>query len=377
MPSSGHIPRINRVIRESIPSGYTPLPSCYAGRTLEGVTPKLASLVAVLFLLTACTTVVEGRPHEQRDDGQEWAAFAPLRSSAPAAPAEPASVRANELGRVPVLMYHRIVPETESVYDRTPEDFRAELERLDREGYVPVSAADFTAGRIDIPAGKHPVVLTFDDGDPSQFALGPDGNPVPGTAVAIMLDFARSHPQFRPVATFYVNAEAFGDPGGARTIPWLLANGFDVGNHTKTHANLREADEETAQAEIGELDALIRRAAPQANPTTIALPFGIHPRPKELALQGNGYRYQGAFLVGSNPSASPFTADFDPLNIPRIRSQGATGEEAEYGSAVWLDKLAQNAESRYTSDGDPARISYPKSDTDEVAAKFRDKVNPY
>ncbi|MDQ0379193.1 polysaccharide deacetylase family protein [Amycolatopsis thermophila] len=341
------------------------------------MTPKLASLVAVLFLATGCTTVVTGQPHEQRDGAREWAAFAPLRSpDAPAAPADPAAVRANELGHVPVLMYHRIVAEPESVYDRTPDDFRAELERLDREGYVPVPAADFTAGRLDVPAGKHPVVITFDDGDPSQFALGPDGNPAPGTAVAIMLDVARSHPSFRPAATFYVNAEPFGDPGGTRTIPWLLAHGFDVGNHTMTHANLREADEGTTHTEIADLDALIRRAAPQANPATIALPFGIHPRPPELALHGDGYDYQGAFLVGSNPSASPFTTDFDPLNIPRIRSQGADGDEAEYGSSAWLDKLA-HGNSLYTSDGDPARISYPKADSDEVAAKFRGQENPY
>jgi hypothetical protein len=38
---------------------------------------------------------------------------------------DPAAVGANELGVVPVLMYHRLVPNPASVYDRTPEDFRA------------------------------------------------------------------------------------------------------------------------------------------------------------------------------------------------------------------------------------------------------------
>src|SRR5262245_21711020 len=89
-------------------------------------------------------------------------------ASAPPAPApapvDPAQVQANELGRIPVLMYHRVVGTPASVYDRTPDDFRAELERLARENYVPVTTADLAAGRIDIPAGTHPVVLTFDDG---------------------------------------------------------------------------------------------------------------------------------------------------------------------------------------------------------------------
>uniref|UniRef100_UPI00190FDF8E hypothetical protein n=1 Tax=Tepidimonas taiwanensis TaxID=307486 RepID=UPI00190FDF8E len=55
----------------------------------------------------------------------------------------------------------------------------------------------------------------------------------------------------------------------------------------------------------------------------------------------------------------PFAEDFDPVAIPRIRSQGPDGDEAEYGSAVWLDKMAASPGSRYTSDGNPAVISYP------------------
>jgi hypothetical protein len=122
-------------------------------------------------------------------------------SAAPApapAPVDPAQVQANELGRIPVLMYHRIITTPVSVYDRTPDDFRAELERLARENYVPVTTAEMAAGRIDIPAGAHPVVLTFDDGDPTQITLGPDGKPAPNSAVRILLDVAAAHPGFRP-----------------------------------------------------------------------------------------------------------------------------------------------------------------------------------
>ncbi|MFD1050389.1 xylanase, partial [Kibdelosporangium lantanae] len=113
------------------------------------------------------------------------------RTSASPTP-DPATVGANELGDVPVLMYHRIVARPKSVYDRTPVDFRAELERLAKEHYVPVTASDYTAGRIDIPAGTHPVVLTFDDGDPSQFTLTAAGVPASDTAVAILQDVAHA-----------------------------------------------------------------------------------------------------------------------------------------------------------------------------------------
>jgi peptidoglycan/xylan/chitin deacetylase (PgdA/CDA1 family) len=284
--------------------------------------------------------------------------------SAPPAPApalvDPAQVQANEMGRIPVLMYHRIVPTTASVYDRTPDDFRAELERLARENYVPITTADLAAGRIDIPAGTHPVVLTFDDGDATQFTLGPDGNPAPNSAVRILLDVAAAHPGFRPVASMYVNADPFG--GGAASaaaLRWLHDKGFEIGNHTFSHLNLRTAPAEKARQDIVRGDTLIRQALPGYQPVTLALPFGARPRDAELAARGDGYDYSGVLLVGANPAPSPFAEEFVPNAIPRIRSDGPVGKEAEFGSTLWLDKMAASPGTRYTSDGNPAVISYP------------------
>jgi peptidoglycan/xylan/chitin deacetylase (PgdA/CDA1 family) len=279
-------------------------------------------------------------------------------------------VRANELGLVPVLMYHRIVAAPKSVYDRTPGDFRAELTRLATQHYVPVTAAEYTEGHIDIPAGTHPVVLTFDDGDRSQFALSGDGTPTGTSAVGILLAVARAHPGFRPVATFYVNRDPFGDPGGRHTLPWLHAHGFDIGNHTLDHANLRTSTPDVVHAEIIRCDQEIRSAVPGTAPTTLALPYGAHPHRSTLALRGSGYHYRGVFLVGANPAPSPFARTFDPLNIPRIRSEGPTGPDATYGSSAWLARLAEDPTSRYTSDGDPDHVSFPTGAGQQVAATY-------
>jgi peptidoglycan/xylan/chitin deacetylase (PgdA/CDA1 family) len=284
--------------------------------------------------------------------------------SAPPAPApapvDPAQVQANELGRIPVLMYHRIIATPTSVYDRTPDDFRAELERLARENYVPITTADLAAGRIDIPAGTHPVVLTFDDGDPTQLTLAPDGRPAPNTAVRILLDVAAAHPGFRPVASMYVNADPFGGgAAGTAALRWLRDNGFEIGNHTFGHLNLRTASPEKARHDIARGDQAIRQAVPGYTPSTLALPFGARPKDPQLAARGDGYEYSGVLLVGANPAPSPFAEDFKAGAIPRIRSQGPTGSEAEFGSEVWLDKMAASPGTRYTSDGNPAVISYP------------------
>ena len=125
--------------------------------------PKLTGVVAALAVLGAASCA--GPPPHQPN-----AAVVPAPPPAPPPPPDPKAVGANELGEVPVLMYHRITPTPTSVYDRTPQDFRAELERLAAEDYVPVTATDYATGHIDIPAGKHPVVITFDDGYESFYA---------------------------------------------------------------------------------------------------------------------------------------------------------------------------------------------------------------
>ncbi len=285
-------------------------------------------------------------------------------AGSPTRPPNPASVRANELGLVPVLMYHQVVPKPKGVYDRTPADFRAELERLAREGYVPVTADAYARGELDVPAGRHPVVLTFDDSTSSQLTLDQDGEPLPDTAVGVLLDVARQRPGFPAVATFFVNGDPFSEPGGQRTLRWLQTHGFEVANHTLTHANLRQLPPAQVQRELAADVAAIREAVPEAPVRTLALPFGVWPRDRALAVQGasggTSYEHRGVFLVGPNPAPSPYAARFEPHAIPRVRSQAGTGPEASFGSTAWLDKLAKSPGTRYTSDGDPARISFPK-----------------
>lgn len=273
------------------------------------------------------------------------------------------SLHANELGDVPVLMYHRITPTANSVYERTPEDFRAELERLAAEDYVPVTATEYATGRIDVPAGKHPVVLTFDDGSISQFTLDGAGEPAAGTGISILLDVAAAHPGFRPVATCYVNDPPFEEPTGKRTLAWLHEHGFEIGNHTLDHANLGRTSDAEVRHQIAGMQRFITDAVPGVQVRSIALPLGVHPKNKRLAADGSAdgvdYHHDSVMLVGSNPAPSPWSADFDPANVPRIRSQRLTGQDAQYGSAAWLDKLAADPGRRYTSDGDPNRISAP------------------
>ncbi|MEO6713899.1 MAG: polysaccharide deacetylase family protein [Mycobacteriales bacterium] len=281
-------------------------------------------------------------------------------------------------------MYHEIFGDPGgNRYNQTPAQFTAELQTLYDGGYVPVTAADLVAGRLDVPAGKHPVVLTFDDATVSQFGLTRDGKVKPGTAVAILLDFAAAHPGFTPVATMYVNFEPppFAGTDVAKGLQWLVAHGFEIGNHSVSHANLRKAGAAGAQQEIAQSQLAIAAAVPGYRATTIALPFGVHPRPDSLAWRGSAagisYRFDGVMEVGSQPARSPYAASFVGTKVPRIRSQSTAGADAPYESKHWLEWLRTHPDQLYVSDGDPARVSYPRGSKQAVARKFTARANAY
>jgi hypothetical protein len=276
------------------------------------------------------------------------------RSRSPEDPVR-SGLEPNELGVVPVLMYHQLLADGGGAYDLTPDEFRAELQRLYAAGYRPVTASALATGEIDLPRGATPVVLTFDDSTKSQAALLPDRSIDPDSAVGIMLQFARDHPDFRPAGTFFINRAPFGaDPRAGELAERLLALGFELGNHTLGHVRLDELGDEGVQREIVLGNRLIRELAPDAEVATIALPFGLLPSRRELALRGSwdgeDYEFAGAFLAGAEPSPSPISRSFDPAEIPRIRTDPA---DLLNGSSDWLSRLEASPGLRYVSDGKP------------------------
>ena len=286
-------------------------------------------------------------------------------SVAPTPTADPAKVHADELGRVPVLMYHQVVAQPKGDYDITPAAFRAELTLLYRSGYRTITAADLVAGRVDVPAGLSPMVLTFDDSTVSQYA-STGGTVDPASAAGVLLEVGRRYEQ-HPVATFYVNARPFA--GKDAYLKELVDLGMEVGDHTATHANLRQLDAAGVQAELRDGLAVIRRAVPGYDVTTMALPFGAHPHDEALAHKGSGYSFAGVFLVGAGPARSPYSKDFDPFDVPRIRSG-----PGDFESGYWLPKLRAT---RFVSDGDPATISFPRPRLADLSPGLRGRARPY
>ena len=294
-------------------------------------------------------------------------------------------VKPNELGLVPVMMHHQILANDNSPYDLSPEEFRAEIERLYKDGFVPVRAIDYVNGTMNLPRGKSPVVMTFDDADNNQLGFLPDGSVDPKTAVGIMEAFARTHSDFKPTGTFYVPKNLFTGNGKppAFTVRWLNQHGYEIANHTSDHLALNTLNPDQVQRELVLGNRLIRRILPEAGVRTMALPLGAMPTPSTLAVHGTwdgeSYSFQGVFLAGAEPAPSPFAARFDPSAIPRIRTThwSQWHGERDFTAGYWLDLLEKQPDIRYVSDGDPTKITFPKSLDGGLGERWRPRAIAY
>ncbi|MFC4532912.1 polysaccharide deacetylase family protein [Sphaerisporangium dianthi] len=350
-------------------------------------TPGLTTVIGIVNVGVMIVAVVAlfvlplggGAPDDRPDAAPSPAASStgPTPPPAAAATAESAKqVRANELGAIPVIMYHRILKKRRASIDRTPSQLRDELERLASAGYVPITAAEFAAGLIDIPAGAHPVVLTFDDGHPSHFALDSAGTPKKDTVVRIIYDVAAKHPGFRPVATFWVNKNPFGLTGRDRqaaAVRWLVDRGFEVANHTFGHPDLRRLSKKKVTEAIGREERSLKELGAPAS-ATFALPYGSRPKKRSAARAGTwkgiSFHFQAVFLAGAEPAISPYAKAYDRYDIPRIQSNGKKGECRKWCSQYWLGWLDKHPDRRYTSDGDPTHVSVPRRLEGKIQARF-------
>ncbi|MFB9961109.1 polysaccharide deacetylase family protein [Sinosporangium siamense] len=361
------------------------------GAVVGDIAVALVALLVVFLLRPAgedAPPVADERPGPAPAPTPAAPEVPPLPSSALPPPVEATvesarAVKANEAGVIPVIMYHRIVKKRMASIDRTPKQVRKEMERLAKAGYVPITAKEFATGRIGVPAGKYPVVLTFDDGHESHFAFDDQGMPKADTAVGIIIDVARRYPSFRPVGTFWVNREPFGlkrQAEQARAVRWLTERGFEVANHTWGHPNLGALRKKKVREHIVRVERLLVKLG--AGPSsTLALPYGIMPRPRKIARSGGWdggkYDFDGVFLAGAEPSRSPFAKDFDKLGIQRIQSNGKKGECRRWCSTYWLEWLDKHPHMRFTSDGDPGRISVPTRLRGNIPSKHARKLVVY
>lgn len=293
------------------------------------------------------------------------------------------AVKPNEAGRIMVVMFHRFIEEHEiekygksdREYMMTFDAFRELLETLYTSGYRLISLNDYLNGHIDVPAGYIPMVFTFDDGTAGQFSFIEEDGQLkvnPRSAVAIMEEFNRLHPDFGLKGTFFVNLknETFGKAGTLQQrLQYLIDKGFEIGNHTYSHINLRTEAKtaEAVQKEIGGNQKRMYELVPGYKFTALALPFGARSKNLEQYVikgeyEGIPYENMAILEVGWDPAQSPFSVKFDPLSTHRVRSPGI--EPVEFDIEWWLANMKRSNE--FVSDGDPDTVTVPESYADLV-----------
>jgi len=283
----------------------------------------------------------------------------------------------NELGKVPIMMYHGIKDmkniDTNYIggnvdkdgYTRTAEAFRNDLELYYEKGYRMISLSDYINGDIEVEYGCSPIVLTFDDGNANNIkvtGLDENGNIIidPNSAVGILEEYKKKYPDYNVTAIFFVTNALFNQPEyNDKILNWLVDNGYEVGNHTKGHNNFTQIDSDKTQEVVGYMYNKLEGIIGDKYSKIVALPFGSpynksHNNYKYIingSYDGVEYETIAALRVGWEPEVSPFNKDFDKTFLKRCRAYDNNG--VDFDIEMTLRILDKN---RYISDGDSKTI---------------------
>lgn len=299
-----------------------------------------------------------------------------------------ASDKINELGNIPIMMYHGIIDKTDDQteytggnvdkdgYNRTVESFREDLEFYYQSGYRMIRLQDYIDGNIDVEYGKSPIVLTFDDGNENNIkvtGLDESGNIIidPNSAVGVLEEFKKKYPDYNVTATFFVNGGLFNQSEyNEKILKWMIDNGYDIGNHTKTHIDIKKSSSDKVQEEIAYVYDQLERIIPDKYVKIIALPFGspyvkTHDNFKYVlssSYNGNTYETVAALRVGWESEVSPFSKDFDKTFLKRCRAYDNNGKDFD------IEMVFRLLESkRYISDGNSKTIVVSSENENKIS----------
>ena len=290
-------------------------------------------------------------------------------------PDEINEIKPNESGQIMVVMFHNFVdeftprPGYNGEYTTTFDEFEKLLETLYENDYRLISMRDFIDGYITVSAGKIPIVFTFDDATSGQFNLIKENGEYisnPRSAVGIMERFNEKHPDFGTKGVFYVNLKnpTFEGEGTLEDrLQYLIDRGFEIGNHTKTHINLRSVqDKEVIKREVGGNQKLMYSIIPDYKFESFSLPFGapagnLLNYVVEGEYEGVRYKNEAIMEVGWRPSFSPYSKSLDLESVYRVRASGINPVEMDQG--WWLDNLSRNEQ--FISDGNPYTVTVPEA----------------
>lgn len=287
--------------------------------------------------------------------------------------------KVNELGQIMVIMYHNLADKP-GEYATTKDLFIRDLERLYNEGYRTISMSDLIFNNISIPMGTTPVILTFDDASKSNFYYNEDGSIGENSVVSILDEFGKNHEDFGKNAVFYIYGEnSFRNKDNLKEkLEYLVSNGYEIGNHTYGHDNLKKLSIDSIQRVLGKNEKLVDSLINDYDMIHLSLPYGARPSESKLPYVYKGeyedtiYEIKSVVNVGWNPISSPSHSNFNPVSINRI-----TCGEDDFELTYWMDYFKENPHKRYYSDGNAENIVIKESQKEYVKEIYIDRVITY
>ena len=297
--------------------------------------------------------------------------------------AEYAAAEVNELGGIPILMYHRVFDmknsETDYTggnvdvdgYNRTSEAFEADLEQYYEWGYRCITLKDYLDGNINVEFGCSPLIITFDDGEQQALIEGFDSNGDPiiksNCALDILERVKERHPDFNVTATFFLCGGLFtnGTENDTKLINWMVDHGYEIGNHTWYHDYLPDLTAEEIEEQVGYMYDLLDQIIPGKYLDVVALPYGA---PVDVTTDekydkifagtynGKSYTSRASLLCSWTYQESIYSDEVDLTYIKRIRGYDNGGEEWD----IEMNFSLLNNGRRYISDGNPDTVVVPE-----------------
>ncbi len=265
---------------------------------------RLAGLATLALALGGCGSA-PAHPPSARHPPRAGRAVSQAPAPAVVLGAHPLRGAAARHAEVPVLMYHVIAEAPAGTpYPElwvAPARFAEHIAALRRAGYRAVSlqrVLDAWAGGVALPA--HPLVVSFDDGYPSQYRA--------------------AFPVLRRAGwTGVLNLEV-NDVGPAGIHPAevraLLRAGWEVDSHTVTHPDLTKLDDAALRHELVASRARLRRRFGRRIAALLCYPSGRYDARVERAVRAAGY----AAATTTQPGWA--TPRADRFALPRVRVNG-------------------------------------------------------
>ena len=214
---------------------------------------------------------------------------------------------------VPALMYHYLTDDLAGTSIKklrvSPEAFTRQMDYLVRQGYRTIGFADVRRGMSEgreLPAKS--IVITFDDAAEETLALAEKILSARGlTAVVFVVSglVGQTNVWDRPKGEPEIKL------AGWEQLRALAEAGWEIGSHTRSHAELTGLSDAELEAELAESKKELERNLDR-EVTTLAYPYGTSDDRVKQAAEKVGYQTASTTRPGKiNPGD-------DPFGLPRI-----------------------------------------------------------